>query len=76
MPTAYAEPAPHLNHSAKARPAKVRPSLALRLRVRWNAAQLDAALADGADPDCQQVAGPTSPAARGPKASRQDRQVN
>lgn len=50
MPTAYAEPARHLKHSTRARPAKVRPNLALRLRVRWNAAQLDAALADGADP--------------------------
>jgi hypothetical protein len=50
MPVAYAGKAPPLKHSAKARPAKVRPSVALRLRVRWNAAQLDAALADGADP--------------------------
>ena len=50
MPAAYAGPAPQLNHSGKAGPAKVRPSVALRARVRWNAAQLDAALADGADP--------------------------
>jgi hypothetical protein len=50
MPAAYAEPAPPVKHSAKARPAKIRPSVALRLRVRWNTAQLDAALADGADP--------------------------
>jgi hypothetical protein len=50
MPAAYVGPAPPLRHTAKAHPAKVRPSLALRLRVRWNAAQLDAALADGADP--------------------------
>jgi hypothetical protein len=50
MPIAHAEPAPPLKHSANARPAKVRPSVALRLRVRWNAAQLDAALADGAHP--------------------------
>jgi hypothetical protein len=50
MPTAYARTAPPVKQSAKARPAKIRPSMALRLRVRWNAAQLDAALADGADP--------------------------
>jgi hypothetical protein len=50
MPAAYAGSAPLVKHSAKARPEKIRPSLALRLRVRWNAAQLDAALADGADP--------------------------
>lgn len=50
MPAAYAESARHLKDSTKARPAKVRPNLALRLHVRWNAAQLDAALADGADP--------------------------
>ena len=49
MPPAYFGPAPSLR-SAKARRGKVGPSLALRLRVRWNAAQLDAALADGADP--------------------------
>jgi hypothetical protein len=50
MPAAYVGPAPPLRHTAKAHPAKARPSVALRLRVRWNAAQLDAALADGADP--------------------------
>jgi hypothetical protein len=50
MPATYAGPAPRLRHSAKSEPAKVRPSLALRLRVRWNAPQLDAALADGTDP--------------------------
>ena len=50
MPTAFARTAPPVKHTAKARPAKIRPSVALRLRVRWNAAQLDAALADGADP--------------------------
>jgi hypothetical protein len=50
MPATYAGPAPPLRHSAKDDPAKIRPSLALRLRVRWNAAQLDAALADGVDP--------------------------
>jgi hypothetical protein len=49
MPATHAGPAPRLRHSAKGEPAKVRPSLALRLRVRWNAPQLDAALADGAD---------------------------
>ena len=51
MPAAYVGPAPPLKHTSKARPAKGQPSVALRLRVRWNAAQLDAALADGADPD-------------------------
>jgi hypothetical protein len=51
MPAAHVGPAPPLKHTSKARPAKGRPSVALRLRVRWNAAQLDAALADGADPD-------------------------
>jgi hypothetical protein len=50
MPVVHAERAPHLKHSTKARQVKVRPSVALRLRVRWDAAQLDAALADGADP--------------------------
>jgi hypothetical protein len=50
MPAAYVGPAPPFKHTSKARPAKGRPSVALRLRVRWNAAQLDAALADGADP--------------------------
>ena len=50
MPTTYAGPAPRLRRPAKDEPAKVRPSLALRVRVRWNAARLDAALADGADP--------------------------
>jgi hypothetical protein len=50
MPTAYARTAPPVKQSAKARPAKIRPSMALRLRVRWNAAQLDAALAEGAEP--------------------------
>ena len=50
MPAAYVGPAPPLKHTSRARPAKGRPSVALRLRVRWNAAQLDAALADGADP--------------------------
>jgi hypothetical protein len=49
MPTAYAGTAQSVKRSADARPAKIRPSVALRLRVRWNAAQLDAALADGAD---------------------------
>jgi hypothetical protein len=47
MPAAYTGPIPHLTHSGR---VKTGPSLALRLRVRWNAAQLDAALADGADP--------------------------
>jgi hypothetical protein len=51
MPTAYARTAPPVKSSAKTRPATIRPSMALRLRVGWNAAQLDAALADGADPD-------------------------
>ena len=50
MPASYAGTAQSVKRSAKARPAKIRPSVALRLRVRWNAAQLDAALADGADP--------------------------
>jgi hypothetical protein len=50
MPAAYAEPAPLRKHSAKARRQKTRPSLVLRLRVRWNAVQLDSALADGRDP--------------------------
>jgi hypothetical protein len=50
MPASYVGPAPPLKHTNTARPAKGRPSVALRLRVRWNAAQLDAALADGADP--------------------------
>ena len=50
MPVAYAGKAPPVKHSAKVEPAKVRPSVGLRLRVRWNAAQLDAALAAGADP--------------------------
>jgi hypothetical protein len=50
MATALPRTAPPLKHTPKARPAKIRPSLALRLRVRWNAAQLDSALADGADP--------------------------
>jgi hypothetical protein len=50
MPVAYAGKTSPMKHSAKVEPAKVRPSLALRLRVRWNAAQLDAALADGVDP--------------------------
>ena len=50
MPASYAGPAPSLSHSAKVEPAQSRPSLALRVRVRWNVAQLDQALADGADP--------------------------
>jgi hypothetical protein len=50
MPAAYIGPIPPRSHSPKASSAKVRPSFWLRLRVRWNAAQLDAALADGADP--------------------------
>ena len=49
MPAAYAGTAQSVKPTASARPAKIRPSVALRLRVRWNAAQLDAALADGAD---------------------------
>ena len=47
MPAAYTGPLPHLSHPAR---PNHRPSLALRARVRWNAAQLDAALADGAAP--------------------------
>lgn len=50
MPATYAGPAPPLRHSATTDPEKVRPGVALRVRVLWNAAQLDAALADGADP--------------------------
>ena len=50
MPAAYVGPAPSPRFSAESRPERIRPSLALRLQVRWNAAQLDAALADGADP--------------------------
>ena len=50
MPAAYVGPAPPFKHTSRARPAKGRPSVALRLQVGWNAAQLDAALADGADP--------------------------
>jgi hypothetical protein len=49
MPAAYTGTAQSVKHPTKARPAKIRPSVALRMRVRWNAAQLDAALADGAD---------------------------
>jgi hypothetical protein len=54
MPAAYVGPAPPFKHTSRASPAKGRPSVALRLRVRWNAAQLDAALADGADPNVSQ----------------------
>jgi hypothetical protein len=50
MPASYAGPAPSLRHSGKVEPTKIRPSLALRVRVRWNAAQLDQALGDGGDP--------------------------
>jgi hypothetical protein len=57
MPATYAGPAAPLRHSAKGEPAKVRPSLALRLRVRWNAPQLDAALAEGADPGASKALG-------------------
>jgi hypothetical protein len=55
MPAAYAGPAPSLSHSAKGERTKIRPSLALRVRVRWGALDLDAALADGADPDSSKV---------------------
>ena len=51
MPTAYAETAPPVKRSVKTQSAKIRPGLALRLRVRWNALDFDAALAEGADPD-------------------------
>jgi hypothetical protein len=47
MPAAYTGPIPYLSHPAR---VWIRPSLALRARVRWNAAQLDAALARGAAP--------------------------
>lgn len=50
MPTAYAGPVQPPSYSATIEPEKVRASVALRVRVRWNAAELDAALADGADP--------------------------
>jgi hypothetical protein len=55
MPAAYTGPIPHLRRSARIKAAKLQPSLALRLRVRWNAAQLDAALADGADPHASEA---------------------
>jgi hypothetical protein len=51
MPAGYVGHAEPLRHSADAGPDEIRPSLALRLRVSWNAAHLDAALADGADPE-------------------------
>jgi hypothetical protein len=50
MPATYAGPAPPLR-PAKAQQDKVRPGLGLRLRVRWNALDLDAALAQGKDPE-------------------------
>jgi hypothetical protein len=50
MPAAYAGPAQPPRQSAAVEPEKIRSGVALRLRVAWNAAQLDAALADGTDP--------------------------
>jgi len=52
MPVAYTSPIPRLSHSAR---DKTGPSLALRAQVRWNAARLDAALADGAAPDASKA---------------------
>jgi hypothetical protein len=51
MGVGYAGSIPPTSPSARHGPARARrPSLALRLRVRWKAPQLDVALADGADP--------------------------
>jgi hypothetical protein len=51
MGVGYAGSIPPTSPSARHGPARARrPSLALRLRVLWKTPQLDAALADGADP--------------------------
>jgi hypothetical protein len=49
MPATYVGPAPPLRHT-KGQPDRVRPGLALRVRVLWSGLDLDSALADGADP--------------------------
>ena len=55
MGVGYAGSIPPTSPSARHGPARARrPSVALRLRVRWKAPQLDAALADGADPGARE----------------------